>query len=212
VHDAHGPTARGSGDRDADETFPIIRDLVTDVSFNFEMAKRVPALLPPRCPKAVPHFQQTSIAAGVPQCIECFHVPRRLHSSAIMKRNKVNYAGPRFFIRYAELEMHPLDTNDRRELLKEEMGPALAHHQVLYRVCPEHIHITDNAIIPAESVLVAPTRADRVVGNVRRPAPRIRRRSQRAARSLVRGGFSLDEWFQELNEFAGETPNRFLGT
>src|SRR5881275_1670403 len=28
------------------KTFPIIRDLVTDVSFNFEMAKRVPAFRP----------------------------------------------------------------------------------------------------------------------------------------------------------------------
>ncbi|HEY7280357.1 MAG TPA: hypothetical protein VID47_02080, partial [Actinomycetota bacterium] len=59
------------------------------------------------------------------------------------------FAGPRFFVRYAELEMHPLDTSDRRELLRQRMGLGLCNiTKCCTEVCPEDIHITDNAIIP----------------------------------------------------------------
>jgi succinate dehydrogenase / fumarate reductase iron-sulfur subunit len=71
------------------------------------------------------------------------------------EENKTHYAGPRFFIRYAELEMHPLDTNDRRHLIREEMGLGYCNiTKCCTEVCPEHIHITDNAIIPLKERVV----------------------------------------------------------
>ena len=45
-------------------TFPIIRDLVTDVSFNYEMAKRVPALQPPPEPEGGYRMQQVTSSAA----------------------------------------------------------------------------------------------------------------------------------------------------
>ena len=59
------------------------------------------------------------------------------------------------FIRYAELEMHPLDTNDRRELLRGEMGIGMCNiTKCCTEVCPEGIHITDNAIIPLKERVI----------------------------------------------------------
>jgi succinate dehydrogenase / fumarate reductase iron-sulfur subunit len=71
------------------------------------------------------------------------------------EENKPSFAGPRFFIRYAELEMHPLDTNDRRDLLQDQMGLGLCNiTKCCSEVCPEDIHITDNAIIPLKERVV----------------------------------------------------------
>ena len=71
------------------------------------------------------------------------------------EENKAHYAGPRFFIRYAELEMHPLDQNDRRELAQEAMGLGYCNiTKCCTEVCPEHIRITDNAIIPMKERVV----------------------------------------------------------
>jgi succinate dehydrogenase / fumarate reductase iron-sulfur subunit len=59
------------------------------------------------------------------------------------------FAGPRFFIHLATLEMHPLDTLDRRPMMKEEFGVGYCNiTKCCTEVCPEHIHITDNGIIP----------------------------------------------------------------
>jgi succinate dehydrogenase / fumarate reductase iron-sulfur subunit len=89
------------------------------------------------------------------KCIECFMCQDVCHVIRDHEENKAHYAGPRFFIRYAELEMHPLDTNDRRELLKEEMGLGYCNiTKCCTEVCPEHIHITDNAIIPLKERVV----------------------------------------------------------
>jgi succinate dehydrogenase / fumarate reductase iron-sulfur subunit len=71
------------------------------------------------------------------------------------EENKPSFAGPRMFIRYAELEMHPLDTNDRRELLSGQVGIGLCNiTKCCTEVCPEHIGITDNAIIPLKERVV----------------------------------------------------------
>ncbi|MCL5076726.1 MAG: hypothetical protein M1288_01180, partial [Actinobacteria bacterium] len=56
---------------------------------------------------------------------------------------------------YMELESHPLDTNDRRELLRQEMGIGFCNiTKCCTEVCPEHIKITDNAIIPLKERVV----------------------------------------------------------
>jgi succinate dehydrogenase / fumarate reductase, iron-sulfur subunit len=138
-------------------TFPIIRDLVTDVSFNYERAKQVPAFKPEPPPPGGYRMQQIDIERGQEfrKCIECFLCQDVCHVIRDHEENKTAYAGPRFFIRYAELEMHPLDTNDRRELVRERAGLGLCNiTKCCTEVCPEHIKITDNAIIPLKERVV----------------------------------------------------------
>jgi succinate dehydrogenase / fumarate reductase iron-sulfur subunit len=139
------------------KTFPIIRDLVTDVSFNYEQAAKVPALLPPPMPvDGYRMFQQdVERSQEFRKCIECFMCQDVCHVIRDHEENKQHYAGPRFFIRHAELEMHPLDTNDRREYVREEAGLGFCNiTKCCTEVCPEHIKITDNAIIPLKERVV----------------------------------------------------------
>ncbi|MGH2735479.1 MAG: succinate dehydrogenase/fumarate reductase iron-sulfur subunit [Actinomycetota bacterium] len=138
-------------------TFPIIKDLVTNVSFNYEMAKRVPPFQPrPRPAEGHRMFQEDiERVQEFRKCIECFLCQNVCHVIRDHEENKPHFAGPRLFIRYAELEMHPLDTGDRRELLQEQMGLGLCNiTKCCSEVCPEDIHITDNAIIPLKERVV----------------------------------------------------------
>ena len=65
------------------------------------------------------------------------------------------FAGPRFFVRVAGLEMHPLDGVSREKLLKDELGLGYCNiTKCCTEVCPEDIHITDNAIIPLKERVV----------------------------------------------------------
>ncbi len=138
-------------------TFPILRDLVTDVGFNYEVAKRVPAFAPaPPGPEGY-RMQQEDVERGQEfrKCIECFLCQDVCHVIRDHEDNKEHYAGPRFFVRLAELEMHPLDTNDRREFVRQLMGIGLCNiTKCCTEVCPEHIKITDNAIIPLKERVV----------------------------------------------------------
>ena len=140
-------------------TFPVIRDLVTDVSFNYEMAKRVPQFDPePRQPDGTYRMQQVDIdrVQEFHKCIECFLCQDVCHVIRDHEENKPSFAGPRMFVRYAELEMHPLDTNDRRDLLQGQMGLGMCNiTKCCTEVCPEGIHITDNAIIPLKERVVS---------------------------------------------------------
>ncbi|MBC8291196.1 MAG: succinate dehydrogenase/fumarate reductase iron-sulfur subunit, partial [Planctomycetes bacterium] len=66
-----------------------------------------------------------------------------------------NFGGPRFFVRLAGLEMHPLDDEDRSALIKDEFGIGYCNiTKCCTEVCPESITITDNAIIPLKERLV----------------------------------------------------------
>ena len=142
--------------------FPILRDLVTDVSFNYEVAKRIPPFSPR--PKTADEeqaggyrMQQIDIERSQEfrKCIECFLCQDVCHVIRDHEENKTAYAGPRFFIRSAELEMQPLDTNDRRELLQQEQGLGRCNiTKCCTEICPEHIKITDNAIIPLKERVV----------------------------------------------------------
>ena len=142
--------------------FPILRDLVTDVSYNYEMAKRIPPFRPrPKTPDEVEaggyRMQQIDIERSQEfrKCIECFLCQDVCHVIRDHEENKTAFAGPRFFARSAELEMHPLDDNDRRELLHREQGLGKCNiTKCCTEVCPEHIKITDNAIIPLKERVV----------------------------------------------------------
>ncbi|MEX2223901.1 MAG: succinate dehydrogenase/fumarate reductase iron-sulfur subunit [Candidatus Rokuibacteriota bacterium] len=132
-------------------TFPIIRDLVTDVSYNYEKAKQVPPLrLRPPDADGKYRMMQEDIERGQEfhKCIECFlcqDVCHVIRDHDLKKR----FSGPRFFIKIAGLEMHPLDTRDRTEFMDEQAGVGLCNiTKCCTEVCPEHIHITDNGIIP----------------------------------------------------------------
>ncbi len=139
--------------------FPLIRDLVTDVSFNYEMAKQVPPFAPRERDADGRHrMSQVDIERSQEfhKCIECFMCQNVCHVIRDHEENKDHFAGPRLFIRYAELEMHPLDTNDRRDLLREQMGLGMCNiTKCCTEVCPEGIKITDNAIIPLKERVVS---------------------------------------------------------
>src|SRR6202049_3215021 len=133
------------------KTFPIIRDLVTDVSFNYEVAKTIPAFMPGPEPEGGYRMMQVDVERGQEfrKCIECFLCQNVCHVIRDHPENKEKFYGPRFFVRLAELEMHPLDTEDRTELIHKAAGIGLCNiTKCCTEVCPEDIHITDNAIIP----------------------------------------------------------------
>ena len=97
------------------------------------------------------------------KCIECFLCQNVCHVVRDHEENKPAFAGPRFFLRYAELDMHPLDTNDRRKLAQDAAGLGMCNiTKCCTEVCPEGIKITDNAIIPMKE-RVADRKFDPVV-------------------------------------------------
>jgi succinate dehydrogenase / fumarate reductase iron-sulfur subunit len=132
-------------------SFPILKDLVTDVSHNFRMAQKIPAFAPKeKEADGTWRMQQDDIERiqEFRKCIECFLCQNTCH--VIRDHGKQeNFAGPRFMIALAGLDMHPLDTLDRRELVKKEFGIGFCNiTRCCTEVCPEHINITDNGIIP----------------------------------------------------------------
>jgi succinate dehydrogenase / fumarate reductase iron-sulfur subunit len=83
------------------------------------------------------------------KCIECFLCQDVCHVIRDHEDKKRAFSGPRFFIKLAGLDMHPLDTRDRARFIKDEAGVGLCNiTKCCTEVCPEHIHITDNGIIP----------------------------------------------------------------
>jgi succinate dehydrogenase / fumarate reductase iron-sulfur subunit len=140
-------------------TFPIIRDLVTDVSFNYEKARQIPAFSPPKGVAAGDYrMDQLDVERSQEfrKCIECFLCQDVCHVVRDHDDNKKAFAGPRFLIRAAELSMHPLDSNpDRAEFARDAQGIGLCNiTKCCTEVCPEHIKITDNAIIPMKERVV----------------------------------------------------------
>jgi len=140
------------------KTFPVIKDLVTDVSFNFEKAKQIPPFKPkPKEPDGTRRMYQEDVdrVQEFHKCIECFLCQDVCHVIRDHEENKPSFSGPRFFVRLAALEMHPLDTNDRLELIRLKHGLGYCNiTKCCTEVCPEDIHITDNAIIPLKERVV----------------------------------------------------------
>jgi succinate dehydrogenase / fumarate reductase iron-sulfur subunit len=140
-------------------TFPVIRDLVTDVSFNFEKARETPAFEPPAgLAPGEYRMQQVDVERSQEfrKCIECFLCQNVCHVIRDHEENKPAFSGPRFFIRAAELDMHPLDARgDRKEYAQAAQGLGYCNiTKCCTEVCPEHIKITDNAIIPMKERVV----------------------------------------------------------
>ena len=131
--------------------FPLIRDLVTDVSWNYEVNKTIQPFTPPAdVPQEDWRWQQQDIerVQEFRKCIECFLCQDVCH---VLRNHETEqpFMGPRFLVRAAGLEMHPIDQADRREYLKDSGGIGYCNiTKCCTEVCPEHIKITDNAIIP----------------------------------------------------------------
>ncbi|MFA9408302.1 MAG: succinate dehydrogenase/fumarate reductase iron-sulfur subunit [Candidatus Dadabacteria bacterium] len=130
------------------KTFPIMKDLVTDVSWNYEVRKKIPPFK--YAEDTDWKMQQIDVERSQEfrKCIECFLCQDVCH--VLRNHNKKNeFFGPRMMIKIAELEMHPLDIVDRKEMLREAAGLSYCNiTKCCTDVCPEEIHITDNAIIP----------------------------------------------------------------
>ena len=139
------------------KTFPIIKDLVTDVSWNYEQNKKI---LPFKLRKAAnngkPRMYQQDVERiqEFRKCIECYLCQDVCHILRDQGQ-KEKFVGPRFMIRLASLEMHPLDVEDRIPQIKAEFGSGMCNiTRCCTEVCPEHIQITDNGIIPLKERVV----------------------------------------------------------
>ncbi|HUX67661.1 MAG TPA: succinate dehydrogenase/fumarate reductase iron-sulfur subunit [Terriglobales bacterium] len=138
-------------------SFPHVKDLVTDVSWNYRVKQRI-APFQPKAAEADGTWRESQADVDRPQefrkCIECFlcqdvcHVLREHHMHE-------EFIGPRFLIYTAQLEMNPLDTGNRLGALKDDFGIGYCNiTKCCTKVCPEGIHITDNAIIPLKERVV----------------------------------------------------------
>ncbi|HEX4056537.1 MAG TPA: succinate dehydrogenase/fumarate reductase iron-sulfur subunit [Tepidisphaeraceae bacterium] len=133
-------------------SFPLVRDLVTDVSWNFRVKKQIKPFKPrkPDHPDGSWTMAQEDVdrVQEFRKCIECFLCQDVCH---VLRDHQLQdqFIGPRFFVYTAALEMHPLDTQDRVPELKQAHGVGFCNiTKCCTKVCPESIHITDNAIIP----------------------------------------------------------------
>jgi succinate dehydrogenase / fumarate reductase iron-sulfur subunit len=139
-------------------TFPVIKDLVTDVSYNYEKAGQIPAFAPPAGLKPGEYRmaqEDVNRSQEFRKCIECFLCQDVCHVIRDHEDNKQAYAGPRFLMRAAELDMHPLDALDRKTAAQTDFGLGMCNiTKCCTEVCPEHIKITDNALIPLKERVV----------------------------------------------------------
>ena len=138
--------------------FPVIRDLVTDVSWNFEVKKTIRKFKPRKPDAPDGSWRMSQADADRPQefrkCIECFLCQDVCHVLRDHHMHK-DFIGPRFLIYTANLEMNPLDADDRVGDLKDKHGIGLCNiTKCCTKVCPESIHITDNGIIPLKERVV----------------------------------------------------------
>ncbi|HUG00975.1 MAG TPA: succinate dehydrogenase/fumarate reductase iron-sulfur subunit [Longimicrobiales bacterium] len=140
------------------KAFPIVRDLVTDVSWNYEVKKRIRPFRArePDAPDGTWRMAQPDVDRVMEfrKCIECFLCQDVCHVLRDHQKHD-SFVGPRFYAHVAALEMHPLDAEDRIDELREAHGIGYCNiTKCCTKVCPEHIEITDNAIIPLKERVV----------------------------------------------------------
>jgi succinate dehydrogenase / fumarate reductase iron-sulfur subunit len=140
------------------KAFPLLKDLVTDVSWNFGVKKKIKPFKPraPDAPDGTWRMGQADIdrVQEFRKCIECFLCQDVCH---VLREHRLHeqFIGPRFLIHVAALEMHPLDTEDRLTELRTAHGIGYCNiTKCCTKVCPESIRLTDNAIIPLKERVV----------------------------------------------------------
>ena len=140
------------------KAFPHIKDLVTDVSWNFQVKKKIKKFQPrpPDAPDGTWRMAQEDVdrVQEFRKCIECFLCQDVCH---VLREHQLHekFIGPRFLVYVAALEMHPLDVENRTEELRKTDGIGYCNiTKCCTKVCPENITITDNAIIPLKERVV----------------------------------------------------------
>jgi len=139
------------------KAFPVVKDLVSDVSWNYEQNKRIAPFKPRKRDDDGEYRMYQEDVERIQEfrkCIECYLCQDVCH---VLRdhRKKPEFVGPRFMIRLATLEMHPLDTEDRIPAIKEDYGSGMCNiTKCCTDVCPENINITDNGIIPLKERVV----------------------------------------------------------
>ena len=140
------------------KAFPLIKDLVTDVSWNFRVKKKIKKFKPRKPDNADGTWRMAQEDIDRVQefrkCIECYLCEDVCH---VLREHQLHdkFIGPRFLVYVAALEMHPLDVEDRLADLKQEDGIGYCNiTKCCTKVCPEDITITDNAIIPLKERVV----------------------------------------------------------
>jgi succinate dehydrogenase / fumarate reductase iron-sulfur subunit len=140
------------------KAFPLIKDLVTDVRWNYAVKKKIKRFRPrpPDVGDGTWRMQQEDIerVQEFRKCIECYLCQDVCH---VLRNHQLHdqFIGPRFFVYSAALEMQPLDVDDRLGDLKNGGGIGYCNiTKCCTKVCPEDIHITDNAIIPLKERVV----------------------------------------------------------
>jgi succinate dehydrogenase / fumarate reductase iron-sulfur subunit len=134
--------------------FPLIRDLVTDVSQNYEIAKMIPPFKSKESDDHVWIFYQMDVdrSREKRKCIECFLCQDVCH---VIREHQLDYIGPRFMVKVASFDMHPMDNVDRSNFLKNEAGLGYCNvNKCCQEICPEHIIITDDSIIPEKERVI----------------------------------------------------------
>jgi succinate dehydrogenase iron-sulfur subunit len=138
--------------------FPRLKDLVTDVSWNFRVKMGIKPFKPrpPDAPDGTWRIAQKDVdrVQEFRKCIECFLCQDVCH---VLRDHQLHeqFIGPRFFVYTAALEMHPLDTENRLDELQRTQGVGYCNiTKCCTKVCPENITITDNAIIPLKERVV----------------------------------------------------------
>jgi succinate dehydrogenase / fumarate reductase iron-sulfur subunit len=139
------------------KAFRVVRDLVCDVSWNYEQNKRIRAFKPrPRGADGHHRMYQEDVdrVQEFRKCIECFLCQDVCHVLRDREGQR-RFVGPRFMVRLAALEMHPLDAADRIPQVRNDYGSGMCNiTKCCTEVCPENIRITDNAIIPLKERVV----------------------------------------------------------
>ena len=91
------------------KTFPVIKDLVTDVSWNYAQNKKIAPFKPgKKGPDGNYRMMQRDIdrVQEFRKCIECYLCQDVCHVLRDQAK-KEKFVGPRFMVRIASLEMHP---------------------------------------------------------------------------------------------------------
>lgn len=139
------------------KTFPVIKDLVNDVSWNYERNEKIAPFKPEEPDEDGDYRMSSEDVERVQEhrkCIECYLCQDVCHVLRDHDR-KDAFVGPRFMLRAASLELHPLDVEDRIPELKEEFGSGMCNiTKCCTDICPAGINITDNAIIPLKERVV----------------------------------------------------------
>jgi succinate dehydrogenase / fumarate reductase, iron-sulfur subunit len=140
------------------KAFRLLKDLVTDVSWNYEVKKRIKPFKPrpPDAPDGTWRMAQVDVdrVQEFRKCIECYLCQDVCH---VLRDHHLHdgFIGPRFLVYAAALEMHPLDVEDRLGELRDAHGIGYCNiTKCCTTVCPEGITITDNAIIPLKERVV----------------------------------------------------------